>query len=123
MFCSQLVAAAYQRFGVLSIDCPSSNFTPADFSADLRGKLMQGVKLGKIAVFDPVIQAVPNEKAESKLLLDAPASPVASPLVGATIVDIEEWKSTSNKKFAVSPLSPPLRVLCVILPHSFCRST
>lgn len=34
LFCSELVAEAYQRMGLLSEAVPSSEYTPADFSSD-----------------------------------------------------------------------------------------
>ncbi len=36
LFCSELVAEAYQQMGLLTLDIPSNEFTPADF-ADLSG--------------------------------------------------------------------------------------
>eukprot|EP01102_Stenamoeba_stenopodia_P010928 TRINITY_DN3331_c0_g2_i2.p1 TRINITY_DN3331_c0_g2~~TRINITY_DN3331_c0_g2_i2.p1 ORF type:complete len:566 (+),score=104.96 TRINITY_DN3331_c0_g2_i2:342-2039(+) len=40
VFCSQLIAAAFQRIHILSDDDPSNNFLPSDFAHDLRGKLL-----------------------------------------------------------------------------------
>ena len=44
LFCSELVAEAYQRLGLLNNEKPSNEYTPADFSEKrglelLRGKL------------------------------------------------------------------------------------
>ena len=42
LFCSELVAEAYQRLGLLGDGVPSSEFTPADFSAHSRLALLAG---------------------------------------------------------------------------------
>lgn len=49
IFCSELVAAAYKRMGLLSNDIPSNNFLPVDFALpnNAKVKLIQG-KLDKI---------------------------------------------------------------------------
>lgn len=49
IFCSELVAAAYKRMGLLSNDIPSNNFLPVDFALpnNAKVKLTQG-KLDKI---------------------------------------------------------------------------
>lgn len=39
LFCSQLIAAAYQRLDIISKDIPSNNFVPSDFANDLQGQL------------------------------------------------------------------------------------
>ncbi len=46
LFCSELVAEAYQRLGLLSEDKPSNEYTPADFSEKKQLKLLEGA-LGK----------------------------------------------------------------------------
>ena len=46
LFCSELVAEAYQRLGLLSEDKPSNEYTPADFSDKRQLKLLEGA-LGK----------------------------------------------------------------------------
>ena len=46
LFCSELVAEAYQRLGLLSEDKPSNEYTPADFSEKRQLKLLEGA-LGK----------------------------------------------------------------------------
>lgn len=46
LFCSELVAEAYQRLGLISDDLPSNEFTPKDFSVKGGLKLLKG-KLGK----------------------------------------------------------------------------
>lgn len=47
-FCSQLVAEAYQRMGLLPSDPPSNAYTPKDFSTRRRGplRLLRGATLG-----------------------------------------------------------------------------
>lgn len=45
LFCSELVAEAYQRLGLISEDKPSNDYTPADFSEDKQLALLEG-KLG-----------------------------------------------------------------------------
>jgi len=35
LFCSELVAEAYQRLGLLTEGTPSNEFTPADFGGDI----------------------------------------------------------------------------------------
>ena len=42
LFCSELVAEAYQRLGLLGEEKPSNEYTPADFSADRRLELLKG---------------------------------------------------------------------------------
>jgi hypothetical protein len=42
VFCSELVAEAYQRVGLLSEDKPSNEYTPADFSSGKNIKLLSG---------------------------------------------------------------------------------
>ena len=56
VFCSQLVAGAYQRMGLLSADRPMDSFLPADF-AGARGArlaLLDGARLGheRVVVFE-----------------------------------------------------------------------
>ena len=46
LFCSELVAEAYQRLGLLSEDKPSNEYAPADFSDKRQLKLLEGA-LGK----------------------------------------------------------------------------
>ena len=46
LFCSELVAEAYQVMGLLSRRKPSNEYTPKDFSEDGRLKLLKG-RLGK----------------------------------------------------------------------------
>ena len=46
LFCSELVAAAYQRLGLLGEGKPSNEYTPADFSEQKKLKLLEG-SLGK----------------------------------------------------------------------------
>ena len=42
LFCSELVAEAYQRLGLLGDGVPSSEYTPADFAAHSRLSLLDG---------------------------------------------------------------------------------
>ena len=46
LFCSELVAEAYQRLGLISEDKPSNEYTPADFSEKKQLTLLEGT-LGK----------------------------------------------------------------------------
>ena len=46
LFCSELVAEAYQRLGLLPDDPPSDTYTPADFSAAAGLELLGGARLG-----------------------------------------------------------------------------
>jgi len=58
-FCSQLVAAAYQRMGLLSSSMPATNYLPSDF--DGNGKflpLLNGAQLSEVYIF-------PSKKARS----------------------------------------------------------
>ncbi|KAL6059980.1 Centromere protein B [Balamuthia mandrillaris] len=48
-FCSQLVAACYQRMGLLSTDIAATNFLPAHFEPCKRLKLLKG-RLGEVMV-------------------------------------------------------------------------
>ena len=41
LFCSQLIAAAYQRLGLLPQDTLSNNFVPSDFGTDLCHRLSE----------------------------------------------------------------------------------
>ncbi len=47
IFCSQLVAAAYQRVGLLPRHPPSSTYTPRDFAAERGLKLLGDAALGE----------------------------------------------------------------------------
>jgi len=47
LFCSQLIAAAYQRVGILSSDVHSNNFLPSDFAGDFHGKL-SGARMANV---------------------------------------------------------------------------
>ena len=47
LFCSELVAEAYQRIGLLSEEIPSNEYTPKDFSEEKTLALPEGVALGK----------------------------------------------------------------------------
>ena len=42
LFCSELVAEAYQRIGLLGDSVPSSEYTPGDFAAHSRLELLSG---------------------------------------------------------------------------------
>ncbi len=46
LFCSELLAEAYQRMGLLTEEKPSNEYTPKDFSQDKRLTLQQGYSLG-----------------------------------------------------------------------------
>ena len=46
LFCSELVAEAYQRLGLISEEKPSNDYTPSDFSEKKQLKLLEGA-LGK----------------------------------------------------------------------------
>jgi hypothetical protein len=46
LFCSELVAEAYQKLGLLGEEKPSNEYTPADFSEKKKMKLLEG-SLGK----------------------------------------------------------------------------
>lgn len=45
IFCSELVAEAYQRLGLVSESKPSNEYTPADFSKEKMGQLLNGFEL------------------------------------------------------------------------------
>ncbi|MCG8427708.1 MAG: hypothetical protein MI754_10175 [Chromatiales bacterium] len=47
IFCSELVAAAYQELGLLSKDLPANEFTPKDFTEEKSLKLIGRATLGK----------------------------------------------------------------------------
>jgi hypothetical protein len=49
LFCSELVAEAYQRLALLPPDRPSNEYTPKDFSSERRPRLrlLGGARLGK----------------------------------------------------------------------------
>lgn len=46
IFCSELVAEAYQCLGLLDTDLPSNEYTPADFSSKKMDELRNGFYLG-----------------------------------------------------------------------------
>ena len=46
LFCSELIAEAYQRMGLLDSSLPSNEFTPKDFSEKGSLKLLLGASLG-----------------------------------------------------------------------------
>jgi hypothetical protein len=46
LFCSELVAAAYQRLGLLPMEPPSNTYTPHDFGSDGGLKLLGDASLG-----------------------------------------------------------------------------
>lgn len=46
LFCSELVAEAYQRIGLLPKDIPSNEYTPKDFTSEKNLKLLGGASLG-----------------------------------------------------------------------------
>ena len=50
-FCSQLIAVAYQRLGILSVDLPANNYLPYHLAADCLGMLKLG-KLGNLKIFE-----------------------------------------------------------------------
>jgi hypothetical protein len=45
LFCSEMVAEAYQRMGLLSGDMPSNEYTPKDFSDERKLSLLEGYTL------------------------------------------------------------------------------
>ena len=47
VFCSELVAEAYQRLGLLSEDKPSNEYVPAEFSSEREITLLQGAALSE----------------------------------------------------------------------------
>lgn len=47
LFCSQLIAAAYQRFGLISKEVCSNNFVPSDFATHFQGEL-KGARMSSI---------------------------------------------------------------------------
>ena len=52
LFCSELVAEAYQRFGLLSDAVPSNEYTPADFSESSNLVLLRGKLTHEIAIVE-----------------------------------------------------------------------
>jgi hypothetical protein len=47
LFCSELVAATYQRLGLLPMEPPSNTYTPRDFGAEGKLPLREGAALGE----------------------------------------------------------------------------
>lgn len=47
LFCSELIAAAYQRMGLINYQLPSNEFTPRDFSEKGSLPLLLGASLGR----------------------------------------------------------------------------
>lgn len=64
IFCSELVAAAYQRMGLLPDDPPSNEYTPADFSSDAGLVLIEGT-LGPERAITSIGHPVGLESAEA----------------------------------------------------------
>jgi hypothetical protein len=64
IFCSELVAAAYQRMGLLADHPPSNEYTPADFSSDAGLILMEG-QLGPERMITSIEYASEFEPAEA----------------------------------------------------------
>lgn len=52
LFCSELIAEAYQQMGLLTEEEPSNEYTPKDFSQEKSLKLQQGYSLGNEIVID-----------------------------------------------------------------------
>lgn len=52
LFCSELVAEAYQKMRLLTEDLPSNEYTPKDFSQEKRIKLQLGYSLGNEMTLD-----------------------------------------------------------------------
>ena len=52
LFCSELVAEAYQRLGLLGDGIPSSEYTPGDFGAHSRLALLRGELAGEQVLAD-----------------------------------------------------------------------
>lgn len=46
IFCSEMVAAAWQRMGILPLEPASSSYAPHDFTEDVELPLLKGAKLG-----------------------------------------------------------------------------
>ena len=53
LFCSELVAEAYQRVGLLSNKKPSNEYTPKDFTDGKKLSLPEGGSLGKEIIISP----------------------------------------------------------------------
>ena len=62
LFCSQLVAAAYQRFGLISQEVCSNNFVPSDFANNFQGEL-KGARMSTVRKV-PSIKRKPIELKE-----------------------------------------------------------
>ncbi len=52
LFCSELVAEAYQRLGLLSEAKPANEYTPADFSEKKELQLLAGTLGNEIIIKD-----------------------------------------------------------------------
>ncbi len=52
LFCSELIAEAYQKMGLLTEENPSNEYTPKDFSQEKNLKLQYGYNLGNEIVID-----------------------------------------------------------------------
>ncbi len=52
LFCSELVAEAYQKMGLLTEDKPSNEYTPKDFSGEKHIKLQLNYSLGNEEMID-----------------------------------------------------------------------
>ena len=51
LFCSELVAAAYQKMGLLGVGFKTNAFVPKDFATDKFSFSVKDVSLGRVVVF------------------------------------------------------------------------
>jgi len=88
LFCSQLIAAAYQRLGLISKDVLSNNFVPSDFATDLQGQF-NGARISPL-------RKIPAPKQQNEIRLrDGVAN---SPNINVKF-DIKDHDPICNIKF------------------------
>jgi PH domain/C2 domain/PX domain/Permuted papain-like amidase enzyme, YaeF/YiiX, C92 family len=80
MFCSQLVAAAYQRMGLLDETHLTNNFVPGDFAFECGSSAARVGQIGKLIVIakQEDVQMVTTKRARGDTLLDADAPDASS---------------------------------------------
>jgi len=90
-FCSQLIAAAYQRMGLLGEEKPSNDFLPSDFASVSKGSLLWGT------LSDPVLFE-PSQFGEVIAKTSDRAVDVALKITAVIIFSTSTCLSASHKK-------------------------
>lgn len=94
MFCSQLVAAAYQKMGLLVPNLTANNFMPSHFEEQLDGLLINA-RLARLVTIPPDFQVLsqPNESKYESFSYEL--------ITNASIIGTETRADELNHKFTV----------------------